>query len=51
MGTVIRPGRHQFPIQVQIPENAPSSYESQFGTIRYAVKVVLLTNSDQVRKF
>uniref|UniRef100_A0A914E584 Arrestin C-terminal-like domain-containing protein n=1 Tax=Acrobeloides nanus TaxID=290746 RepID=A0A914E584_9BILA len=46
-GTMIRPGRHQFPFQVLIPESAPSSYESQFGTIRYAVKISLLTNSDQ----
>ncbi|CAJ0578497.1 unnamed protein product, partial [Mesorhabditis spiculigera] len=32
------PGRHQFPIQVHIPEGAPSSYESQFGVIRYQIK-------------
>ncbi|KAK6060987.1 collagen triple helix repeat protein [Cooperia oncophora] len=34
-GTPIPCGKHQFPLQVLIPENAPSSYESQFGSIRY----------------
>ncbi|KAK5975975.1 hypothetical protein GCK32_018699 [Trichostrongylus colubriformis] len=47
-GTPIPAGKHQFPLQVMIPENAPSSYESQFGSIRYQVKVVLTANTEQV---
>ncbi|KAI6215282.1 hypothetical protein M3Y94_00367400 [Aphelenchoides besseyi] len=47
-GKSIDPGRnHQFPLRVKIPENLPSSYESQFGAIRYTVRVILLTNSEQ----
>ncbi|KAH7699973.1 Protein ARRD-15 b [Aphelenchoides avenae] len=46
-GVQLKPGRHQFQLHVPIAENAPSSYESQFGTIRYFVKVTLLTNSEQ----
>ncbi|VDO05196.1 unnamed protein product [Haemonchus placei] len=41
-------GKHQFPLQVMIPENVPSSYESQFGSVRYQIKVVLTANTDQV---
>jgi hypothetical protein len=47
-GTAIPPGRHQFPLRVMIPSSAPSSFDSQFGTIRYSVRVILLTNSEQV---
>ncbi|VDP18524.1 unnamed protein product [Heligmosomoides polygyrus] len=46
-GMPISAGKHQFPLQVVIPENAPSSYESQFGSVRYQVKVVLTANTDQ----
>ncbi|KAI6240144.1 Arrestin-C domain-containing protein [Aphelenchoides fujianensis] len=46
-GTPISPGRHQFNLHVQIPASLPSSYESQFGAIRYTVRVILLTNSEQ----
>uniref|UniRef100_A0A1I7ST79 Arrestin_C domain-containing protein n=1 Tax=Bursaphelenchus xylophilus TaxID=6326 RepID=A0A1I7ST79_BURXY len=46
-GLTLGPGRHQFPFRVGIPPNAPSSYESQFGVIRYTVRVVLMTNSEQ----
>ncbi|MFH4979585.1 hypothetical protein AB6A40_006294 [Gnathostoma spinigerum] len=46
-GSPMPVGRHQFPIRFRIPESAPSSYESQFGTIRYTIKVVLKTNSEQ----
>ena len=41
-------GRHQFPLRVMIPGSAPSSFDSQFGAIRYSVRVILLTNSEQV---
>ncbi|KAK6736121.1 hypothetical protein RB195_019038 [Necator americanus] len=46
-GMPIAVGKHQFPLQVVIPENAPSSYESQFGTVRYQIKVVLSANTEQ----
>ncbi|KIH53922.1 hypothetical protein ANCDUO_15934 [Ancylostoma duodenale] len=48
-GMPITVGKHQFPLQVLIPEDAPSSYESQFGTVRYQIKVVLSANTEQVR--
>ena len=43
----LRTGRHQFSFHVVIPENAPSSYESQFGTIRYTIKVSMISNTQQ----
>ncbi|KAJ1346587.1 Arrestin domain-containing protein 15 [Parelaphostrongylus tenuis] len=46
-GMSISVGKHQFPFQMTIPESAPSSFESQFGSIRYYVKVVLTANNDQ----
>ena len=48
-GTCLREGRHQFPIRVLIPDYVPSSFESQFGTVRYAIKVILRTRSEQVQ--
>lgn len=47
-GTNVPVGRHQFPMRVLIPEDAPSSYESEFGSIRYTIKVALKANSEQV---
>uniref|UniRef100_A0A9J2PEL3 Arrestin C-terminal-like domain-containing protein n=1 Tax=Ascaris lumbricoides TaxID=6252 RepID=A0A9J2PEL3_ASCLU len=46
-GASLPVGRHQFPLRIFVPETAPSSYESQFGTNRYTIKVVLKTNSEQ----
>ncbi|CAD6185784.1 unnamed protein product [Caenorhabditis auriculariae] len=46
-GTAIGVGKHQFPFQVRIPANSPSSYESQFGSIRYQMKVELNANTEQ----
>ncbi|KAE9415925.1 hypothetical protein Angca_004397 [Angiostrongylus cantonensis] len=46
-GMPISVGKHQFPLQMMIPETVPSSYESQFGSIRYHVKVVLTANNGQ----
>ncbi|KAK0424166.1 hypothetical protein QR680_008524 [Steinernema hermaphroditum] len=43
---VISPGRHQFPFQIPIPAECPTSYESQFGTIRYTLSVRVTTNSE-----
>lgn len=40
-------GRHQFGFHATVPENSPSSYESQFGTIRYTIKVTMVANSQQ----
>lgn len=47
-GTAIPVGRHCFPLRIVIPENVPSSYESEFGSIRYTIKVTLKSNSEQV---
>ncbi|TKR96987.1 hypothetical protein L596_010922 [Steinernema carpocapsae] len=44
--SVISPGRHQFPFQIPIPPDCPTSYESQFGTIRYTLTVRVTTNSE-----
>ncbi|CAI4230406.1 unnamed protein product [Auanema sp. JU1783] len=46
-GVSIPVGKHQFPLQIQLPDHLPSSYESQFGTVRYQVKVTLSANSEQ----
>ncbi|CAI5445886.1 unnamed protein product [Caenorhabditis angaria] len=46
-GTCLPVGKHQFPIQIQIPANAPSSYESQFGSVRYQMKVDLSASTEQ----
>ncbi|CAB3402450.1 unnamed protein product [Caenorhabditis bovis] len=46
-GVCLPVGKHQFPIQVRIPANAPSSYESQFGSIRYQMKIDLSANTEQ----
>ncbi|CAJ0943257.1 unnamed protein product, partial [Mesorhabditis belari] len=45
--TPLPAGRHQFPLQVHIPDGAPSSYESQFGMIRYQIKVRMDANTEQ----
>lgn len=47
-GTCLPVGKHQFPVQIRIPLNCPSSYESQFGSIRYQMKVELRASTDQV---
>lgn len=46
-GTCLPVGKHQFPVQIRIPLNCPSSYESQFGSIRYQMKVELRASTDQ----
>uniref|UniRef100_A0AC35ETM7 Arrestin C-terminal-like domain-containing protein n=1 Tax=Panagrolaimus sp. PS1159 TaxID=55785 RepID=A0AC35ETM7_9BILA len=43
----LRAGRHQFSFHATVPENAPSSFESQFGTIRYTIKITMVSNSQQ----
>ena len=42
----LAPGRHKFGLRVAIPETLPSSYESQFGSIRYSIRLQLLGNGD-----
>uniref|UniRef100_A0A7E4ZVU3 Arrestin_C domain-containing protein n=1 Tax=Panagrellus redivivus TaxID=6233 RepID=A0A7E4ZVU3_PANRE len=43
--TPLGQGRHQFSFIADIPKNAPSSYESQFGTIRYTIRISLISNT------
>ncbi|GMR41766.1 hypothetical protein PMAYCL1PPCAC_11961 [Pristionchus mayeri] len=45
--TPVVPGRHNYPLHIRIPEECPSSYESQYGSIRYEVKVRVDSNNDQ----
>lgn len=40
----LKTGRHQFGFQIVIPDSCPSSYESQFGTIRYTIRVNMVSN-------
>ncbi|PAV77029.1 hypothetical protein WR25_06591 isoform F [Diploscapter pachys] len=46
-GECIEMGKTQYPIQVKIPEECLSSYESQFGTIRYQMKIDLIATTEQ----
>lgn len=45
----LKPGRHRFQMRVAIPDNTPSSFESQFGSISYTIKLNLFTNALHVR--
>lgn len=47
----LKPGKHRFQIKVAIPENLPSSFESQFGSVRYTIKLTLITNAQHVLIF
>ncbi|KAI3410141.1 hypothetical protein GPALN_006500 [Globodera pallida] len=42
----LSPGRHKFGLRVTIPDSVPSSFESQFGSIRYSIKVQLIGNAE-----
>ncbi|KAF7634703.1 Arrestin_C domain-containing protein [Meloidogyne graminicola] len=42
----LSPGRHRFNLHVNIPETAPSSLESQFGSIRYTIRLQLIGNAE-----
>ena len=44
----LAPGRHKFGLRVAIPESVPSSFESQFGSIRYSIRLQLIGNADHV---
>lgn len=37
----IQPGEHKFPFTCALPANLPSSFESDFGHVRYTVKATL----------
>lgn len=37
----IQSGEHKFPFQCVLPTNLPSSFESDFGHVRYTVKATL----------
>ncbi|XP_047369298.1 dolichol kinase isoform X5 [Vespa velutina] len=37
----IQAGEHKFPFTCTLPENLPSSFESDFGHVRYTVKAIL----------
>nr|CAD2198629.1 unnamed protein product [Meloidogyne enterolobii] len=43
---VLNPGRHRFNLRVNIPETAPSSLESQFGSIRYTIRLQIVGNAE-----
>ena len=45
---VLNPGRHRFNLRVNIPETAPSSLESQFGSIRYTIRLQMVGNAEHV---
>ena len=51
----LNPGLHQFPFQFTLPLNIPTSYEGQFGSIRYTIRAVISRpwrfNHEKVRIF
>lgn len=51
----LNPGVHQFPFQFTLPPNIPTSYEGQFGSIRYTIRAVISRpwrfNHEKVRIF
>ncbi|KAJ8718687.1 hypothetical protein PYW08_002924 [Mythimna loreyi] len=40
----LKPGQHDFQFEFHIPANCPSSFEGEYGHIRYRVKVVMVTS-------
>ena len=38
---VLPAGKYSYPFQFQLPPNLPSSYEGEFGYVRYYVKAVI----------
>ena len=38
---VLAAGRYQYPFQFQLPHQLPSSFEGQYGRVRYSVKAVI----------
>lgn len=37
----LQPGKHEFPFTFPLPVNCPSSFEGEYGHIRYEMKVVV----------
>ncbi|XP_073960410.1 arrestin domain-containing protein 4-like isoform X2 [Choristoneura fumiferana] len=37
----LHPGKHEFPFTFPLPDNCPSSFEGEYGHIRYQLKVVV----------
>uniref|UniRef100_A0A914V579 Arrestin C-terminal-like domain-containing protein n=1 Tax=Plectus sambesii TaxID=2011161 RepID=A0A914V579_9BILA len=49
MGVVnvtLPPGKHGYPFRCAIGTNCPSSFEGEYGSVRYATRVVLATSED-----
>lgn len=44
----LSPGRHKFGLRLNIPDALPSSFESQFGSIRYSIRLQLVGNAEHV---
>lgn len=40
-GSVLDSGKHVYPFSFILPPNIPSSYEGQYGYVRYTIKVIL----------
>ena len=51
----LNPGVHQFPFQFTLPLSIPTSYEGEFGNIRYTIRAVISRpwrfNHEKVRIF
>lgn len=37
----IQPGHYDYPFVFQIPGNCPSTYEGEYGHVRYEIKIVV----------
>ncbi|KAI6228708.1 Arrestin domain containing protein [Aphelenchoides fujianensis] len=48
-GTTLLSGRHQYPIQVLLPKDLPSSYESACGSVRYSLRVTMNVQGEKKR--
>lgn len=44
-------GRHQFSFRTIIPDTCPSSFECEYGTVRYGSRVTLRTIDNKLSKF
>ncbi|KAI6220992.1 Arrestin domain containing protein [Aphelenchoides fujianensis] len=47
-GTTLLSGRHQYPIQVPLPKDLPSSYESACGSVRYSFRVTMNVQGEKI---
>lgn len=44
-------GAHEFPFQFEIPTRAPSSYEGEYGFIRYTITILVALPKKQNKEF